>query len=57
VPVDRYWILTFVLTLFAIHLGRWDLTEQRWDLPGLPGGLFNALGMGLFASRLPAIRI
>ncbi|HKQ49823.1 MAG TPA: metallophosphoesterase [Phycisphaerae bacterium] len=51
-PVDRYWILTFVLTLFAIHLGRmgFDGTAVGILAPGFAvvGDLSVALGMGLF---------
>jgi len=50
-PIDRYWIRTFVVTLFAIHLGRMGLDRTALGIvsPGFAvvGDLVFALGVGL----------
>jgi 3',5'-cyclic AMP phosphodiesterase CpdA len=49
--IDRYWIRTFVVTLFAIHLGRMGLDRTTLGIlsPGFAvvGDVVFALGVGL----------
>jgi 3',5'-cyclic AMP phosphodiesterase CpdA len=45
-PVDRGWILAFLATLFAIHVGR---MEAEWTLVGLLGPFVAVLGDVLVA--------
>ena len=48
-PVDRGWILAFLATLFAIHVGR---MEADWTLVGLLGPFVAVLGDVLVALLL-----
>ncbi len=45
-PIDRGWIVAFILTLFAIHVGR---MQVDWTLVGLISPLFAVLGDVLMA--------
>jgi uncharacterized membrane protein HdeD (DUF308 family)/3',5'-cyclic AMP phosphodiesterase CpdA len=45
-PIDRGWIAAFVLTLFAIHVGR---MQVDWTIVGLISPLFAVLGDVLMA--------
>ena len=50
-PIDRYWIWTFVITLFAIHLGRMGLDRTALGIISpafaVVGDLVGALVVGL----------
>ncbi len=48
-PIDRYWWFTFLITFFAIHVGRMD---AEWSLVGFISPLVAVLGDVAFAFLL-----